>query len=392
MRASWAFATERRWEIRSEVQRRFRPFLDERVSPGAAERDAAGTPIPRELLREAAAIGLLSYSLPADVGGGGADDYDWGLVLEHVGYCCDDASLSLLLGLFSAVANTLYDTGREDVIERYVRPAARGERFVSFAYSEGSDPFALRSTMRESDGQLVLDGSKFLITGGALADAFMAYVRDDRDDIAVVLVHRDDPGVTVTPQRTMGVRAAGLASLEMQGVRVPRERILEPARGLSHVQQFLNRRRVLLSCGPLGQMEAVLHDTIDSLSQTVRYRRPLTEWPNVQAALGRMFVAVETSRQAIYRALEALRDGRADPSWDPVISVAKYYTTERALDVGRAAMHLLGGQAYLSQHRFERFLRDITGMIAGAGAQDILEVDLGMAVVRAREGLTLEGA
>ena len=385
MRASWAFAPERRLELRSEVKRRFGAFLDERVTPHAADRDARGSPLPRELLRDAATIGLLTYSLPKQVGGGGADDYDWGLVLEHVGYFCDDSSLTLLLGLFSAVANTLYETGREDLIERYVAPFVRGERLVSFAYSEGADPFSLRSTVRMGDGECILDGDKHLITGGTLADAFMTYLRDERDDVQVILVERDDPGVEVILQPTMGVRAAGLARLEMHGVRVPPERVIAPVRGLSHVQRFLNRRRVLLSCGPLGRMEAILHACVDSLGDTVRYGRPLTEWPNVQAALGRMFVAVETSRQSVYRALEAMRDGRIDPAWDPVVTVAKYYTTERGLDVAESALRLLGGQAYLQRHPFERYVRDFAGMIAGAGAQDILEVDLGTAVVRARE-------
>ena len=61
-----------------------------------------------------------------------------------------------------------------------------------------------------------------------------------------------------------------------------------------------------------------------------------------------------------------------------VMGVGKYYLTQPALAVGRTALHVLGGQAYLSSLPFERFVRDTMGMIAGAGAQDILEVDLGI--------------
>ena len=57
--------------------------------------------------------------------------------------------------------------------------------------------------------------------------------------------------------------------------------------------------------------------------------------------------------------------------------MAKYYVTDRAIEMAAHAFRLLGGKGYVKEHRLDRFLRDFYGLLAGGGAQDILEVDLG---------------
>lgn len=352
-------------------------FLQTRVNPGTAARDEQRTPIPRTLLCEAADLGLLGATLPSQVGGAGYDLNRWGLILETIGYTCDDNAFPLLVSLFSAVAQTVYDSGRADFIDRYVRPAVRGEKLLSFAWTENADAFSFASTaIRDGDAFLV-NAEKFLVTGGMLADAFMIYLRDERDDVITLLVDRSLPGVTVTPVPTMGMRAAGLAALHMENVRVPLSHLLVANDGIGHVQRFLNRRRVIVTCGFLGRMRAVLEQTVTHLEATIRYGAPLTALPTVQATVGRMYMAVATAQVVMHNALVRLGAGDYVAEWDPHLSVAKHYLIERAIEVGDQALHLGGGRGYACAHQIERNLRDFYGFLAGAGAQDILEVDIG---------------
>lgn len=365
-------------EIAEDVRERFAGFVREEVNPGAIERDVEGIGIPRTVLRKSAELGLLNYSIPRALGGGGADLFRWGVVLEELGYHCEDGSFPLVLSLHAAVANAIHQAASPAVAERVVAPLVRGERFACFAYSDGTDAFSFRSTAKKKGDRYLLDGDKQMVTGGLEGDVFMTYVRrEDNDDLAVFLIERDDPGVTIEPVEVSGFRAAGMARLRFEGVELSEERMLVPFDGISHAQLFLNDRRGLLVCGLLGRMRAIVEDVAVSVGQTMRYGRPLSELTSVQATLGRMHVAVETARAMAHRALHGFRHADRSSVFDPDMAVAKYYVIEQAITVATSALRVTGGCGYMRHSNYERYLRDFHGGIAGGGAQDILEVNLG---------------
>lgn len=367
----------------ASVRERFRAYLVDEVNPGAEARDAHEQPIPRALLQRAVELGLFQLPLPPALGGEGLDVHRWGLALQEVGYLCEDASFPNLISLRSAVAATLYETGRADIIEKYAKPMARGELNGALAYSDAADPFAFQSNVKREGDTCVLDGEKFLVTGGVDADVFMTYLRVESGDLVCVLIERSDPGVTTEPVPVIGLRSMGLSNFKFAQTRVPASRVIVERDGLSHAQRLLNSRRVLLACAPLGRMIATFELCVEALRGTRRYKTSIVEQPNVQATLGRMFVDIESSRALLHSALRRARDQRGDydPLFDPIVSAAKYHVAERAIDVLHSAFRLLGGKGYTRALRVERFLRDAYGLMAGGGAQDILEIQLGVGAV-----------
>jgi len=83
----------------------------------------------------------------------------------------------------------------------------------------------------------------------------------------------------------------------------------------------------------------------------------------------------------MHHGLQRLASKAYDPVWDAHLSAAKYYVTEQALEVGQTILRLTEGRGYESKYGFERYLRDVAGLISGSGAQDILAVDLGVWLV-----------
>ncbi|MCX4242441.1 acyl-CoA dehydrogenase family protein [Paraliomyxa miuraensis] len=356
--------------------------LLERMSETTLARDRDGTPIDRGDLREAARCGLLGASLPVEVGGRGMSTRRWGRVLEHVGGACEDGSFALLVSLFPAVARMIHASGRADLVDRYVRGCITGEALVSFAYTEDSDPFSLASTLESAGDDVIVTASKTMVTGGAIADAYMTYVVDQTNgDLAVVIIDRGVPGVEVVPIDTMGLRGAGLASVHFRGVRIPRSQVMLEHGGLDHVQMFLNPRRAILCCAPVGRMERIIEDCVRRLSRTVRYGQPLTAMQVVQARLGKMKLALNVARTLLDRALLELDEGSAHPLFDEYVSTAKFQITEAAIALSLDAMYLLGSHGYTRAVPVERYLRDFCGLLAGAGAQDVIQTNLGMMAI-----------
>ncbi|EDY49680.1 conserved hypothetical protein [Streptomyces clavuligerus] len=364
-------------KVAHEVEARWGELLAE-VDTGAAERDATGRPVPSRFLGRAGALGLQAMPLPPEAGGSGADPLTWSLILEEIGYRCQDTGFSLILGIRAAVVRALWETGRPDVVERYVRPAARGELGTALAYSEDADAFSFRTTLRRTPGGYVLDGLKDFVTGGTHADVFLVYARDGAtDDLAGCLVHRTDPGVTVRALDPVGTRTSGAAALELRSVPLVPERVVVPTDGLSHAQRLLNARRLTVCGAPIGRARALVEHAAARVNAAHRHGRPLSDLPNVQAALGRMYIAVEAARALLYRAAARVADGQADPMFDPLVSAAKHLVVDRVRSVLEEALQTLGGHFYYGEPYFGTCLRDFAGLVAVAGTQDLLAVNLG---------------
>jgi alkylation response protein AidB-like acyl-CoA dehydrogenase len=375
-------------EIRTLVEERFGQFIRERVNPGAIERDMAGASISRETFHEACGLGMVGFGLPKEIGGEGHGVVEWGKLLEEIGYLCQDSSLPLVISLRASVIKTIYRTGRHDLIDRYVIPMVQGQRVPAFAYTDGTDAFTFRTTAKQVEGGYILEGEKQFITGGYTADTFMVYARaadSDSGDLQVFLVERSDPGVEVISLPLSGQRSAGISQLKLNKVFATVDRLMIASDGLSHVQQFLNERRIYLVCPILGRMQAILEDCIKDLSRKVRYGNSLTAMQNVQAQLGRMVVSVETSRAILQRALERQASSEFDPFWDAIGCVAKSYVVDQSIALVQTAQRLLGGDAFLCTNHYERYLRDFAGYIPGGGSQDTLTVDLGVQAISAVE-------
>jgi len=370
-------------DVASMVRERFGRFIAERINPGAELRDREISTFGAETMREAAAVGLVGFTAPVELGGGGNDWETWGHTLEEVGYLSEDSGLCMLLAYRESACNLVYRSGREHLIERYVRPAIAGEGLIGWAYSEGQDPFSFTTQVRREDESYILSGVKQAVTGGLGDRVFITYgLNEARDDIIAVMVERDDPGVALAPVPTMGLRSIGLARLFLNDVRVPVDRAILTADGVSQAQIFINERRITGACWVLGRMRALFEKVARHLDRRIRYKLPLTEMQTVQAALGRMHVAIEASRLFVHTMLAETGRGDLDYLWDPWAAKAKYFLIERATEVARTAQQILGGYGYMQEHGFDRFLRDFYGVVPIIGTQLTLEVDIGIRAVQ----------
>lgn len=366
--------TDRQRRAAELVDERWGALLDE-ISAEAAARDAARAPIPAEFFRRAGATGLQALPLPPEVGGS-MDTADWVAVLEHIGYRCRDNGFPLVLNIRTSLARILFDPDRPDLIDDYVAPIAHGDLTIAIGYTENSDVLSFRTTLTKTGDGFVLDGRKDFMTGGANADVFLVYARTDTGDLVGCLVHRDDPGVTVVPVEPLGTRTCAPAAIELRGVPLAVSRVVSGKDGLSHAQRFLNDRRLMVCCAPVGQARALVEMTAARLGSTIRGGRSLDSLSNVQATLGRMYIAVEAARAMLYRAAEQPAT-EIDAAFNPVISAAKHFIVQQVRFVAEQAMRVLGGHFYYGEPYFGICLHDFAGLVTVAGTQDLLEINLG---------------
>ena len=119
-----------------ELQERARRFVDEVLIPNEELAEAAGGDIPDELheriRRESVEAGLSGGLHAPEHGGQGWSKVEWFLVEEQLGRSTNALSWHMP-GAYNVLAS-----GTPEQIERYLKPALRGELHDAYAVTEGA--------------------------------------------------------------------------------------------------------------------------------------------------------------------------------------------------------------------------------------------------------------
>ncbi|MDX3224306.1 acyl-CoA dehydrogenase family protein [Streptomyces sp. ME19-01-6] len=373
--------------IRREARRRFGSFVLDVANPGSHFRNKECRPLDNRVFEQAGELGLMGFSLPTEIGGEGRDKLAWGVVVEEIARLSRDPGFAVLLDISVEITELILSSGTPELIEAYVPDLVAGRRFgVQGAY-ESRDPYDYHSTARLDGDVWVLNGAKRFLAGARFADLFVLFLRDEAsNDMLAFLVEKDDPGVTPVHMDTMGMHTMGLGQVILHEVRLPQARLLWRVDALSELNTYARIRRTMSACGVLGALDGVIENCVEALNSRRRGGRRVLDHANVERSVGELRMLLQSARASVYRALDGTRSPDRDPYFDEFATVAKHHASECALRVGQLVMGLQGGEAYMSAFPWERFMRDILGLISGQGSQEMLLLQLGQRTIVGLEG------
>ncbi|MEU2561448.1 acyl-CoA dehydrogenase family protein [Streptomyces longispororuber] len=358
----------------------------------AAAWDARGE-LPAEVRREAAREGLLGADLPPRHGGLGATPAQLGEVCARLGGVC--GSLRGLVTVQGMVGAALLRWGTAEQRERWLPALARGELLAAFAATEseaGSDLAAVTTAVEPQGDAYTVTGEKRWITFGEIADVYLVLGRtggaggsDGTDGRPVVaLVEADRPGVRREPVRgQLGLRAAQVAHVRFDGVRVPRENLVAPPGfGLSHVVgTALDHGRFTVAWGCVGMAEACLGAAAEHAVRRTQGGVALAGHQQVRALLGRAVVDGRAARELCLRAAR-LRAAR-DPAAVVETVAAKYAAARAATSVAGSAVQVMGAAGCAPDSLVGRCYRDAKVMEIIEGSAQVSELHIADHLLRA---------
>ena len=147
-----------------------RGFVESHIYPHEEEVERTGL-VPKEIGQEIAEkcrdIGFYAANLPAEFGGGGLSQLDFTLVERELGR--GSQGLTVFFGRPSGILMAC--TGAQK--EKYLLPAARGEKFDALAMTEpnaGSDVRGMQCAARQDGGDWIINGTKHFISHADIAD------------------------------------------------------------------------------------------------------------------------------------------------------------------------------------------------------------------------------
>ncbi len=363
-----------------------RAFARERLAPFAAEREAACT-IPREVIREMGALGLMGMTIPAEWGGAGTDHVSYALALAEIA-AGHGAISTVMSGHNSVGCQPLLRYGTAAQKERWLRPMARGEKLSAFCLTEpqgGSDAGALRTRARRHGQGWRLDGTKQFITSGETADIALVFAVSDPEagkrGISAFLVPTDTPGYRVLRrEKKMGQNASDTCEIAFESLELPADALLgREGEGYRIALSNLEGGRIGIAAQCIGMARAALERAIAYAGERVTFGRKIIEHQAVAFRLADMATSLAAAEQLVLHA--AVLAGAGEPCLKEA-SMAKLFASEMAERVCSDAIQTFGGAGYMVEQEVERIYRDVRGAKIYEGTNDIQRLVISRALAR----------
>ena len=352
-------------DTQQEIQSLARSYAERELVPLAAERDRESR-FDRSMVEQLAGLGFFGMLTPEEYDGLGLDAVSYLLALEEIAVA--DASAAVLLSVHNSLpSQMILNFGTDAQRERFLKPMARGEMLGAFALSEpeaGSDAASLRCQATRDGDDWILTGTKAWVSHGNEAGVILCMARTDDSGarkgakgISTFILTPDLPGFHIGKKEAkMGLRASPTVQINLDGCRVPGDRLLgEVGKGFTYALGSLDHGRLGIAAQAIGIARAALEASAQYAMERKQFNKPIADFQAIQFKLADMATRITAARALLHTAAAAKQRGERITRFS---SMAKLFATETAMWVTTQAVQIFGGYGYVTDYPVERYFRD----------------------------------
>lgn len=343
------------------------------------EVEATGV-FPESILEKMAKAGLFGIKVPKELGGAGADNLSYVLVMEEF------AKVSAVASIYVATPNSLSSgpllvSGNRQQIEKYLVPIAKGEKKVCFALTEpgaGSDPNGMSTTAVKEGDSYILNGRKCFITMAPLADYAVVYAKTDASKgargVTAFIVDMKLPGVSCgKPEDKMGIKGCATSDILLEDVRVSEEdRLGQEGMGFINAMKTLDVGRIGVAAQSVGVAAGALELSIQYAKDRKQFGQPIAKFQAISFMLAEMATKLEAARQLVYHAAQLKDAGHKDAG--RYASMAKLFASETCNEICGKAVQIHGGYGFIKDYAVERMYRDCRVFTIYEGTSQVQQI------------------
>lgn len=318
---------------------------------------------PQEILDKMAKAGFFGIKVEKELGGQGADNLAYVIVMEEI------ARQSAVASLYISSPNSLSGgpialSGTPQQKEKYLRPVVTGEKMLAFALTEpgaGSDAGSVATTAVKDGDYYILNGRKTFITMAPLADYSIIYAKTDvtkgTKGITAFIVDMKLPGVSCgKPENKMGLIGCATSDIILDNVRVHKDDMLgEEGRGFINAMKTLDVGRMGVAAQSIGVAQACLDEAIKYAKERKQFGRRIGDFQAISFMIADMATKLQAAKELVYNAA-VMKDKNMDTS--VAAAMAKYYASETCNEIAAKAVQIHGGYGFIKDYRVERLYRD----------------------------------
>ena len=365
-------------EEQKMLRKAVREFVDAEIAPKAAEWDDQDV-CPTELFKKMGEVGICGVAAPPELGGSGLGIIGRAICLEEIGRHSGGLGIAMMchtMGIYM-----LHTFGTEEQKKKYVPDAIAGKKIASFAATEpggGSDFGGQKTTAEKKDGGWVLNGRKCFITNAHNGDVFVITAKSGEDEkgrakLSAFIVEKGTPGFEAgRKEHKMGLRGSVTGDLVLTNVKIPEGNIVGKEGdgmkiGLGGIGEL---GRAGMSAIAVGILRGCLEEAIKFSNERIVGGKPIAKYQAVQLEIAKIRTLYEAARLLTYYAV-SVKDAGIPATND--VCIAKYYSTEAAVEASKRLIDLMGGYGIINEYPAGRFLRDALTTIPSGATTPIVQ-------------------
>jgi alkylation response protein AidB-like acyl-CoA dehydrogenase len=337
---------------------------------------------------------LLGMPVPTAYGGRGADTVTYARALARIGR--EGTGVRTFFSGHTSIGQYPIATwGNEEQKRRYLPLSARGEKIMAFGLTEpeaGSNPLEMQMTYERRGEHFVLNGVKYLISNGGIADTVIAfaYPQGRTGRISAFIVDTQGPSfVKEDLTAKLGMPTANTAMFELTDHPVPAGNLLgAEGDGFRIAMGTLVSGRISVAAGCLGVIEDCLAEASHYARERQQHGKPIAKHQLVQEHIAAIEMDRLASEALVLKAAEA-KDASADDPGDSELKAradllaaqAKLFVAGAAWDAADRAVQVYGGRGWSTLYRPGRHLQDVRVCRIYEGTDEILKLKVAAAVL-----------
>jgi alkylation response protein AidB-like acyl-CoA dehydrogenase len=373
-----------------------RDFVAQEVKPIALKPERLEPferPLLTEILDKASQMGLRTMALSEDNGGAGANNLTSCIVTEEL--AVGDVDVAAVLAETSTLSHILFDRLMTPAQRKRLLPQflADDRYHLAFAdrepgtdtrigvtYHRGSTEDRITTkAARAENGDWIVNGIKDCVLNAPVAKLIAVQVASDldrsgRQDVRLLLVPRDTPGLTVREQNQTKLRCHGVGGeVAFTDCRVPAENLLNAdAAPFSEAVECGSPQQQALN---LGIGRAAYEAALEYAQLRVQGGRRLIEHQAIGTKLAEIAISLEVARNVVWQAAYASDhpDAVADRSIPnlPLQLIAKVFTSGVVYRAAKDAAEVFGAMGVMRDMPLQKYVHDaLVCLHSGDGNSD----------------------
>ncbi|HUC26741.1 MAG TPA: acyl-CoA dehydrogenase family protein [Streptosporangiaceae bacterium] len=357
-------------------------FARAKLNQDLASHEASGE-FPLEAWQACARFGIQGLPVPVEMGGGGSDILTTVLVMEALGYGCQDNGLIFSLNAqMWSIELPLVKFGTPAQQQAYLPGLVSGDLIGVHAMTEpdsGSDAFSMRTRAECVGDDYLLNGTKLYITNAPVADVVLVFAshpgRLTQARISAFLVDKGTPGFTVSrSMEKMGLRTSPMGEVVLADCLVPAgNRVGSEGAGRAIFNSSMSWERSCILASALGAMQRQLETCVGYAQARKQFGQAIGKFQSVAGKVADMYLRLEAARLLVYQAAWLAQQGKHAVA---EAAAAKLFTSEAWVQSSLDAIQIHGAYGYMKEAGIERDLRDAVAGTIYSGTSEIQRVIL----------------
>jgi len=343
---------------------------------------------PAGVVEQMKELGLFGATVGAEYGGLGLSAVTYSKIIMRISAVWMSVTGIINSHLMLALAIEKFGTAEQKA--RWLPKIASGEIRGGLALTEpdaGTDLQGIRMTARRDGDEYVINGTKTWITNGAEGSCFAMLVKTDpaaqpRHKGMSLFIAPKRKGFTVgRKMEKLGYKAIDSAELIFDNYRVPRDHLIGEVEGQGFYQTTggLELGRINVAARGVGIAEGALQLATDYAQVRKTFGKPICEHQAIQLKLGEMATRARAARLLTIDAAQAFDRGER---CDMEAGMAKYFSSEAALENSIEGMRIHGAYGYSKEFDIERLYRDAPLTCIGEGTNEMQRIIISKQLIK----------